>query len=1287
MSRLVRKTRFRLLGWGLVDLMVTAAIGAGTGLIGILILEGAGVAPMWERGFVLICLLATLLMLIFKFVRVGWAFATYHRLARLLEDKNPAFRNDLTTLDYLHSHKVEVANLGYSTGLMQALSQEVDNLPDPVWSRMELDLSSRRGRLAAGLVGVLLMGVLPFVVPGLTTNALQKTFLQGERVVLHHLGELTLPGTIAIPLHQDLLIPAEEGSQAGMISREELPEGEVVEVLTREVGGSWRSAGMVSRNQGESTPASVVRLKVDGELEVLLLSDSRRSTLCRVVPVYPPSIESCEVVVVPPEYTHHPSLTLASPARIEAMSGSTLHLKWQTNNLLSAAALEVLSETGAQLASTSLDVSQPRAVGASLELVRKSRLRLQMTDHFAQTARGNDVLLFPYADAVPAVQILSPSRETVLAEDLQVPLQVLASDDVAVAEGILVYRLENGTGGGEMRQQIFDTAGAIPSATTVTVSPVLDLSAANLWPGERAAYWIEMTDWRGPDHPGQVGRSEVFTARFPTVEETLNEQAAMRAKTTDTFNDLLEDQREISRQFHEMREDLQTQRKGMERGNENWETQKKLEQTVKHQEEVQKQIADVAEKFTESLKRLEEENDISLRTLQKFEQVQDLLDQLLSEEAKQVLKELQETFKALEKDQLRPEEMEQTESNLAEFEKQLDSQLELLKNMWLEQEAENLKDQTDQLAQLQEELRKATEELQKQRDPSSATAEAELDSGLEELQELEETPKGLEEQLQELTQEAMDEARQKELQEQAAQAEKESGQQEGEKQAETAEAKPGEEKPAEPEGQQAGEQQQGQEQQAGDQQQGEQQQQESGVEQPPTEEQKLAERQEQLNRETESLLDELKRLEEKSREQDSQLAKSLQEISKSKAAQSVSKKQQSALSKLQQNQLPQACKNQARAKKDLDQMSSALGGCCGGKDMEEQIAKMKELLERAFILSENSEINDVNTARYRPMRTWPNADNMSRLGRQMGLFRQEASRLSAEFKKIAEKNPFADFTVVKRFDQAARNWGENTRVMEEAPPLIVSDRSHQALGQVNLAIQNLLDSLQQSQSQSQSGSGGGLEGYFRGLKDMLQKQKQLNQQTQSVKEQMQEGNKNERLPDPSGKQEQPGEGEKPGEQKQPGQNGDQGGATEQLKKMAEQQRNIRRQLEELEKRYKDAKGRTGSLEGVGEMMQDVEKELDENRLGDQVTDTQQKIEQRLLDAEKSMHEKGFKKKRKALQAPGEAPEAVVEESPALPPREDSGALARLLRQNLEDVSPQWRERIRAYYDSLLKMNP
>ncbi|MBK7497106.1 MAG: DUF4175 family protein [Candidatus Omnitrophica bacterium] len=206
---------------------------------------------------------------------------------------------------------------------------------------------------------------------------------------------------------------------------------------------------------------------------------------------------------------------------------------------------------------------------------------------------------------------------------------------------------------------------------------------------------------------------------------------------------------------------------------------------------------------------------------------------------------------------------------------------------------------------------------------------------------------------------------------------------------------------------------------------------------------------------------------------------------------------------------------------------------------------------------------------------------------------------------------------------------------------------------------------------------------------MLSEQKKLNQDSKSLKEQMQEGNQNSRLPNQEGGQQQDGEGKSEGQQETPGQDGKPGqkGAGDQLQKMAEQQRNIRRQLQELEQQYKNAKGRTGSLEGAGEMMQEVEKELEQNRLNDRVTDLQMKIEQRLLDAEKSMHQKGFKKKRKALRAEGDNPEGEVAEPPESIEPGEPDALARLLRRNLEEVSPEWRERVRAYYDNLLRVTP
>jgi hypothetical protein len=289
---------------------------------------------------------------------------------------------------------------------------------------------------------------------------------------------------------------------------------------------------------------------------------------------------------------------------------------------------------------------------------------------------------------------------------------------------------------------------------------------------------------------------------------------------------------------------------------------------------------------------------------------------------------------------------------------------------------------------------------------------------------------------------------------------------------------------------------------------------------------------------------------------------------------------------------------------------------------------------------------------------------MRQMGERMGLFGQESSRLSRKFRELSEPNPFADFEVVRQFDRAARSWRTNTRAMEESSPLIVSVQSHQSLAQVNLAIERLLDSIQQTESQCRSCSSG-MQGYFEGLKQALSRQKQLNQQSKDLRNQQKQGESG--TPDQKG-------GEKPGD-------GDP------LGRMAREQQAVRRMLEELERRYSHMKQRAGTLEGVGEQMQEVENDLEHGNLDDRVIEMQEKIEQRLLDAEKSLHNQGYKKKRKALRAGEGVLEQIVDDSSEVLGEEEQADLARLLRQNLEQVSPHWRERVRSYYDRLLEMNP
>ena len=213
-----------------------------------------------------------------------------------------------------------------------------------------------------------------------------------------------------------------------------------------------------------------------------------------------------------------------------------------------------------------------------------------------------------------------------------------------------------------------------------------------------------------------------------------------------------------------------------------------------------------------------------------------------------------------------------------------------------------------------------------------------------------------------------------------------------------------------------------------------------------------------------------------------------------------------------------------------------------------------------------------------------------------------------------------------------------------------------------------------------------MDAYFKSLKKMCQCQGGLNELTQRLKEQMNKPGG--RIPKEGGQEMKGQEGlPKEGEGNREGENGTSQGLSEQMRKMARHQQSIRKQLEQLNRQYGHLKKATGSLGGIGDMMEQVEKDLEKGSITNRVTQIQDKIEQRLLDAEKSLHTKGFRKKRRALRAIGEPIEGEgVSESAPLDDKQ-LAELARLLRGGLEEVSPHWRDRVRNYYDSLLHINP
>ncbi|HDS09042.1 MAG TPA: hypothetical protein ENN73_02340 [Firmicutes bacterium] len=87
-----------------------------------------------------------------------------------------------------------------------------------------------------------------------------------------------------------------------------------------------------------------------------------------------------------------------------------------------------------------------------------------------------------------------------------------------------------------------------------------------------------------------------------------------------------------------------------------------------------------------------------------------------------------------------------------------------------------------------------------------------------------------------------------------------------------------------------------------------------------------------------------------------------------------------------------------------------------------------------------------------------------------------------------------------------------------------------------------------------------------------------------------------------------------------------------FEQMQKEQESIRNALEELNKKLKELEGENkllGDLDNVAEDMKDVEKNISNLDIGVETQKRQQKILQRMLDAQKSINKQDYEKKRKA----------------------------------------------------------
>lgn len=409
--------------------------------------------------------------------------------------------------------------------------------------------------------------------------------------------------------------------------------------------------------------------------------------------------------------------------------------------------------------------------------------------------------------------------------------------------------------------------------------------------------------------------------------------------------------------------------------------------------------------------------------------------------------------------------------------------------------------------------------------------------------------------------------------------------------------------------------------------------------------QNRAERQEQAAKESEQLAKDARQGEQKDQDQQQDPAQQKASDAMQKAAdkleQQAAKEQRKASQSAQQNQNQQAKQQGDKASEDLqdaaEQMSQA------AQEMSEQ----QEQVDLAAVRRAAQDL--VSLQRSAEQNLDPQQSQGEQADRQNDLS-EGASRVADSLHTLAARSPFLSPKLVQSLGRAINNLSQSSKDYAQGNRARGEQTGRSGSQSLNEAVLELRQTEQSMCNKPGSGQPGGKNNPQR-MGELGQQQGQLNRDTQRLSQKLA---KQMRL-----------------------QAGDQG----EMRRLAEEQRRIREQVEQIQKDDENKNQLLGRLDDAQKEMKEVEETLaDGNSMGD-LEEKQNRILSRLLDASRSVNRRDFEPQRESR--PGQD---IVRTSPgALPPellKENDRLRLDLLKAEADRYPTRYRAYVEAYLRSL-----
>lgn len=358
----------------------------------------------------------------------------------------------------------------------------------------------------------------------------------------------------------------------------------------------------------------------------------------------------------------------------------------------------------------------------------------------------------------------------------------LAEDDHGIKDIYFHYRLVNAGENDSISTSGRERLTVPAQLVNHEFFHVWDLSGLSIQPGDEVAYYFEVWDNDGVNG-SKSSRTPLRTYRAPSLEELSDKREEQSEKIEEDIEESIKEAKDLQKELERLNKDL-TEKKNLD-----WQDKQRIENLMDRQKELEKKLDNVKEQNRSKNMEQNEFRTPNEELLEKQMRLEELFEELMSDEMKELYEELQKLLEEMNKDMLQ-EKLEEIQLSDEEIEKELDRSLEIFKQMEFELKLEDLTNKLEELAKEQKELSEETQEKDADQEELKEKQEElnkEFDELKEDMKELEKKNEELEEKHDMPDMDKASEQIDQEMQESSEQLEKENNKKASESQEDAAE--------------------------------------------------------------------------------------------------------------------------------------------------------------------------------------------------------------------------------------------------------------------------------------------------------------------------------------------------------------------------------------------------------------------------------------------------------------------------------------------------------------------